>query len=266
MSPASLTSRAIRTRLFRSSFSSMRETCALTGDDAPEQHGLAGRDGSHLRHAILRAEPFGCRDSIHPEHADVHERDIGLLSDDCVDGLAPVRGLAQDRDVVGTGEQHGQRSRAANRRRAAPQRSNRSNSVARGPRSPYRAVASMAARLRLRADMRVLPTLRIVPLGGDRGQGGRADPGISGGPPTVQWSRCSSTDRGQHVLGGHRPRHRRPDRGHDRSRHPAPREHEAARRVELLPAQVAALAAQTRAPRRSLVSSRASFITLSYEL
>ena len=44
---------------------------------------------------------------------------------------------------------------------------------------------------------------------------------------------------------------RRADRRDDRPRRPAPGEHEAAGRLELVPAQLAALAAQARAPRRA---------------
>ena len=62
----------------------------------------------------------------------------------------------------------------------------------------------------------------------------------------------------RHEGNGHRARERRTNRRHHRPRHPTPRQHETARRVELVPAQLAALAPQARTPHRACARADAS--------
>ena len=57
---------------------------------------------SSPRDATRRLEP------VHLRHPDVHEDDVGTLERHQVDGFGAVRGLADDLDVVGRSQQHGE--------------------------------------------------------------------------------------------------------------------------------------------------------------
>jgi hypothetical protein len=70
--------------------------------------GLEGGEDDDLGCLGPRAQQLGGGQALHPRRADVHQHDVGPVLGHRLCDLAAVRGLGDDRDVVGACEQHGQ--------------------------------------------------------------------------------------------------------------------------------------------------------------